>query len=285
MSFERHFIETVNRIEPDIGLKEKVTSLYSRTSRRKVPVLKYAISFILVMTVLAGGSLFWPLQSVQRKSETDMGSILPPLTGFIVVTNAIAKNSSSQTEMKPGQEFRIVNGDGASVQMVGGYTKDGKNEKWEGFFSFQLKCIGNSIKKVTYTTNHGEFQNLVRLNVFQYAYYNKFGKMPPFYDNLTPAPGAMNDPMAYQPVGETQALAPDSDGELYLKLTMNTYNEFLGDNDLKFTTNVQRKMLDGTKIKIMVAFQNGTQSSKTVRLSYPEAIDPNSYITASIVDS
>lgn len=284
MRNEMHFIQAVNRIEPDGRLKEKVMSLYSPVPRRKVPVLKYAVSFVLAATVLAGGALFWPLQPVRNSVREGTGSVAAPKTGFAVVVDAATKNGYSQAELKSGGGFRVINTDGSADGMCGGTTSDGKNVDWEGYFGFRMKCVGNDIEKVTYTTNRGEFQNLVKMNVLQNAYYRKFRKMPPCDNNLTPAPGDMNDPRAYQPVGALQELAPDSDGVLYLKLTMHTYNEFLGDDDLKFTTKVQRRMLDGTKIKITVMFQNGTQSSKTVRLSYPETIDSNSSITASLVN-
>lgn len=274
MSFEDELTETMKKMEPDAGLKAKVMALYRAEAprRHRVPApLKYAACFALALAVLAGGALFQPLQPVRREG-TQAGAFPPPATGFAVVVNAATADGGRQEELKPGHTFRLAtDGPINGIQTTGGYhAANSKKIDWEAFFGFQLKCVGTGVEKVTYETNRGEFQNLVKMNAIQKLYYDMHRTLNGSLWEKTLRPAGGN--LAYQPVGTAQTLAPDSDGVLYLRLTMSTDvvdTETL-DSQMEFTTKYEHQILEGTEIKIAVFFQDGTRSRKTVRLSYPE---------------
>lgn len=285
MSFEDKFAETMKEFDPGSGLKAEVMALY-RTEvpqHRRFPApLKYAVCFALVLAVLAGGALFQPLQPV-REEGPQTSAFSPPATGFTVVVNAATTNGDRQEKLEPGHTFRLVDGG----PIIGGQTSTWMSAKdkagavkinWESFFGFQLKCIGNSIDKVTYETNRGEFQNLVKMNAIQKLYYDTHRTLAGSLWEKTMRPAGGN--LAYKPVGAAQTLDPDSDGVLHLKLTMSTDmtdaaeiekfgNDMKSNKDMKFTMKYEKQMLDGTEIEITVFFQDGTRSTKTIRLSYP----------------
>ncbi len=279
MSYENDFVNAVERIEPDDSLRGRVLSLTKQAAKpRKRPVLKYAVSFVLVAAVLAGGALCWPMQPVQKS----MGSlsIEAPQTGFAVVVDAATTSGASHVELKPGREFRVADGTDGTNAITSGY-RVGKKDEEMVIAGFRLKCVGNDIQRVTYQTNRGKFQKLVRLNAFQKAYRDAFRKLPDAdLEWATPD-------LAYSPVGVVQEVEPDSDGMLYLKeqetITNLTSDEI--ENDLKFTTKIQKRLFDGTEIKIDVLFKNGTQSEKTVKLTYPgERPDGLGFITATLLN-
>lgn len=274
MSFEDELAETMKKMEPDASLKAKVTALYrAETPRRhRVPApLKYAACFALVLAVLAGGAVFQPLQPV-RKEGPQAGAFSVPATGFAVVVNAATADGGRQEELKPGHAFRLTtDGPINGMETTGGrHEANSKKIDWEAFFGFQLKCVGTGIEKVTYETNRGEFQNLVKMNAIQKLYYDTHRTMNGSLWEKTLRPAGGN--LAYQPVGTAQTLTPDSDGVLYLRLTMSTDVIDTGtlDSQMKFTTKYENQILEGAEIKITVFFQDGTRSRKAVRLSYPE---------------
>lgn len=273
MSFEDEFAETMKEMEPDGNLKERVVALYrARVPRRRVrPALKYAVCFALVLAVLAGGALFQPLEPVRQTGRPKYGGPAPA-AGFAVVVNAAEADGGRQEKLEPGHTFRLADDgpkNGMGMTSCSTSPKTGKAE-WESFFGFQLKCIGSGIDKVTYATNRGEFQNLVKMNAVQKLYYDTHRTLAGSLWEKTMTPAGGN--LAYQPVGTAQTLDPDSDGVLHLRLTMTTDvvdTETL-DSQMKFTTKYEKQILEGTEIKITVSFRDGTRSEKTVRLSYPE---------------
>ena len=280
MSQENNFVNAVERIEPNDSLRGRVLSLTEQpVKRRKRPVLKYAVSFVLVASVFAGGALCWPMQPVRK----DVGSlsVAVPQTGFNVVADAATTSSASHVELKPGRAFQIADETGGTNDTEEGHSRNGqKKQEMMGIAGFRLKCVGNDIEKVTYQTNRGAFQKLVRLNAFQKAYRDAFQKLP--NANLQWA----TPDSVYSPAGVVQEVSPDSDGMLYLKV-QETVTDLTSDeieNDLKFTTKIQKRLFDGTEIKIDVLFRNGTQSEKTVKLTFPDQEPGDSgYITATLL--
>lgn len=271
--------EAVEHIRPDDRLEAKVLGLYGkRPARSSKRGWKAAVSFAAAAAVVCG-LLFWPQgTSLGQKAGVESSPIPAPQTGFAVVVNAATKDSGEQTELVPGRAFQIV--DEEAGEEVMGMSNDGKSQDWEAVFGFQLKCIGKEIEKITYETDRGTFQKRVRLNPMQELEYKTFRQFP--YSKLTAAP---EQGYAYAPIGASQELSPEqkSDGILYLRLTMHTENEPAADDDFKFSTKYQKMMLDGTKIKITAAFRDGTESFKTVTLSYADSVPDGSSRTITAV--
>ena len=281
------FTKAVEKMEPGTELKAKVMALYPQTAevqtRRRKPVLKYAACFLLLAVMLFGGAMIQPMQPLQSTGLADYG-VAAPATGFTVVVNAATTEGAKQTELKPGREFQLAPDkslSGAREVMEWG---DRNTSNWAAYYAFQLKCIGSDITKVTYETNRGEFRNLVHMNIVQKAYYDAHRTLNGLpMNDLEPA----GKNMAYQPAGTVKTLAPDSDGTLYLKLTYHTDTPAGAETekDMKFTTKCESKILEGTKIKITVFFKNGTQSTKTVRRSYPNALRSSGVKIAAVLVS
>lgn len=282
MSYKDGFVHLANRIEPDSGLRERVLALGEQAPRRRrTPVLKYAVSFVLAAAVLAGGALCWPMQPVRK----DMGSlsVAVPQTGFTVVANAATTGGSSQAELKPGLGFQIAKEtDDDNMISVGAGRGDKTKSEEMMIAGIRLKCVGNKIQKVTYTVSRGDFQQLVALNAVQKAYYSSFRRLLSSDAKLI----LRTTESAYSEVGNSLEAGSDYDGMLYLKeqttITDMTWREI--EHAEKYTGAIPKRLFDGVKIKISVLFQDGTQSEKTVELSYPER-EPfySGHITATLL--
>lgn len=264
MSFERHFIETVNRIEPDIGLKEKVTNLWEPAPKRHIPVIKYAVSFMFVVLVFCGVVIFpWNTQPNQKSASKSSTSPVQQNI-FTVMVNAADKNGKLvETQLVKNKTF-MVKGERSKYMWGGGTVIDGVNV-YDCFYSFKLKCSGSRITKVTYETNYGLFEQELALTDEQRKeektdcnYLEKSG-----YENGVRTHNGKD--YIYKPLGQKFSIDYNTnyDGMIVMKYLAKTKEQIdKGEKILRlFSDEINR-----TKINLTVTFSDGRTSKKTVVL-------------------
>ena len=273
MSYEDGFVHLANRIEPDDGLRDKVLALGEKApKRRKKTALKFAVSFVLVATVLAGGALILPqnLAGLGKKAAQ---------TGFTVYVEADENGVSSEVPMTPNRSFTICNDDPR-------YTRSGstglKEKRKDGrydvslLYILKLKCSADGLNKVIYSTNSGSFDRAVPLTTEQLVdeKYRKEHNL----ENILIGDGTVS--YGYAICGKKLSLncGKDYDGILGLKYTK-TWNNYSSDWEwnlihkqgikkyLEVTHAPYVDDIRNTKLKITAVFSDGSTCEKTVSLS------------------
>ena len=166
--------------------------------RRKAhrPVLKYTVSFVLVAAVLGGAAsiahVFPEAQQLQQvTASSQCGATLAEQNPFVLKAYAAEVNSvSSQAKDNFGISiFRPVNIYGEKIKnpvfeeqglsLYDGYNiikATGDKLTCVQYVGFNIKCVGQYIKSITYTTNKGGFAQIKPLT--QEEYQRIFWKNP-----------------------------------------------------------------------------------------------------------
>lgn len=165
MSYEDGFVHLANRIEPDDGLRDRVLALEEQSpKRRRKPVLKYAISFVLVAAVLTGVTLI-PSQNFAGLGKKTAQA------GFTIYVEADENGVSSEVPMTPNQAFTVRNND-PSYNHPGftGFQDKRSDGRYDITTMYVLKfqCSAQGLSRVTYSTNTGSIYRTVPLTQEQF---------------------------------------------------------------------------------------------------------------------
>ncbi len=274
MNCEGGFIRLANRIEPEDGLRERVLALgKTDPKRRRRPVLKYAVSFVLAAAVFAGGALTLPrgFAGIGRKSAQ---------AGFTVYVEADENGASSEVPMTPNRSFTIRQGDiyHDGIRFLGVEWADGKNNI-TALYKLNLKCVADGLAKVTYSTNRGSLDkkvNMTQEQGNQKDYREKAGIELPF-GPVTETHEGHSVTYGYAKAGKQLTLdcGKEYDGIFAVKysVALKDYGKDAhngpqdGYDEFQAAKPALAEELRNTRLKITASFSDGSTCEKTVALS------------------
>lgn len=271
---ERDFMDAVGRIHADEALKAKVMAL--RGAPRRKPVLKYAASVALAAAVVFGAG-FWP-QGGKQSAGAESGSIPIPQAGFAVVVNAAEKDGAKETKLAPGKTFTLETDGNQSARGSGMPNPETGKYEYLNIYQFSLKCVGEGIRTVSYETNKGVFEQRIGLaksliddrNEQQSLIGQGFERL---FSTEKDKTTQEEQSWGFKPLGTsfTEEQGDEGAGSLFVKYSIVSDKPIEPTEQDHFVlTERFAKELQGTRIKITAAFEDGSVSSKTVELGTGE---------------
>ncbi len=277
-------------------------------SRRR-PVMKYAVSFVLVAAVFCG-ALTLPKSlagfgkkaaqagfTVYVNAEENGASSMPGSTAVLSTTagsyvGAGENSASSETAMTPNRSFTIRNDTPGDTRVGGAGLKakraDGRYDV-SLLYVMQFKCSAEGLTKVTYSTNFGSLDRAIHITNEQFESSEFREKMG--LENIMIGDSRVS--YGYAPCGNELTLncGKDYDGIFGLKYTK-TGDGHSSDWErnmirtqgvaefLKVTRSPYVDDICGTKLKITAAFSDGSTCEKTVALSTKDGV----FLTATLLN-
>lgn len=337
-AFESRIRSAVERQTPDLKgkimaeLKDHEEISAAPAAARRHPAWKYAVSFAAVALV-AGGMLvvpkaIQPAGTAPRSSSAQSTVTQTPQNPFVLTAYAAEKGAVSSgngkasglTLMRPISVSGIDCSDfernfpGRSVYDTMELLKDdGTNQLWAKYLGFNLKCVGEHIKSVTFTADRGGFAQIKNLTQ---AEYNKIHNSIPYVvernkeesqgkssgsTSVTPNPGYGDGKSmelasggwsgkgedgkqheeidGFLPVGNsyTVSYAEQDDYRIQyaLRLTMTYAKKDVEENwDMKEPNHRASKALAGTVVTITATYEDGHTASRQCVLR----LDPDTWI-------
>lgn len=262
---ERDFMDAVGRIHADEGLKTRVMALRDAAPRRK-PVLKYAVSVALAAAVVCGLG-FWPQGTVEQNAGAEGGSP----KGFAIMVNA-AEKDGGETALAPGRTFMLRSEGDQHSGGRGGWNKETGEYEYMSIYEFPLVCVGDGLRKVTYETDRGVFEEKVEVtqeqaedeqSLIRQGYENLFRKKDDRESGRTLY-------YAYRPLGAavTQDVSSKDAGLLLLKVEASSEKDLRPTEENHFLIqDCIGEAMTGTRITVTATFGDGSSLTKTIELS------------------